>query len=238
MNTIERLVPDQLSPGDATGQATLDLHCQRYEFAARHLRAGRLLDIASGVGYGTFLLGTRANSVTEAIGVDLSPDAIAYARQRYASEVVRFVQHDAMSFTDEKGFDTIVSIETLEHISDPAGLVLHLIDLLHSHGVLIASVPTTPSMDVNPYHMHDFSEHSFREMMTNCGLREIAHLRQVQPYPLVKTLLRKEPRMKDMRQNLVGYYFRHPAGFIKRIWSTLWQGFTNRYITIVWQKDE
>ena len=63
-STIERIVPDAVSPGDATGQATLELHLRRYKFAATQLRPGRLLDIACGVGYGTRLMAVKGSGVT------------------------------------------------------------------------------------------------------------------------------------------------------------------------------
>src|SRR5262249_52472525 len=141
-----------------------------------------------------------------------------------------------MTLTDEKGFDSIVSVETLEHVPDPSGLITTLVGLIRPGGVFIASVPTTPSVDVNPYHLHDFTERSFRRMVTRHGLRELACLRQVQPYPLMRTLKRSESRMKDMRQGLVSYYLRHPWALTKRLWSTLRYGFTNRYLTVVWQR--
>ncbi len=235
MSTIERLVFDQVAPDDVTGQATLELHLQRYKFAAKHIKPGRLLDIACGVGYGTHLMAKKVDDMVESIGVDLSQEAIEYARQHYASRRVQFQQHDAMTFTD-KGFDSIVSIETLEHVPDPIGLIKQLVELLRPRGVFIASVPITPSVDANPYHLHDFTERSFQRMVTVHGLKELACLRQVQPYPLVKTLKREESRMKDMRQHLILYYINHPWALVKRLRSTLRYGFTNRYLTIVWQK--
>jgi SAM-dependent methyltransferase len=174
--------------------------------------------------------------IAEAVGVDLSQEAVEYARHHYASRRVNFQQHDAMTFTDEKGFDSIVSIETLEHVPDPVGLITRLVRLIRTGGVFIASVPTTPSVDANPYHLHDFTERSFRRMGSAHGLKELTSLRQVQPYPFVKTLKREESRMEDMRQHLFLYYFNHPWAFAKRLWSTLRYGFTNRYLTIVWQK--
>jgi len=149
VSTIERLIADQVAPDDVTAQATLKLHLQRYEFAAKHLKPGRLLDIACGVGYGTHLIAEKASDIAKAIGVDLSQQAIEYARQHYASGRVQFQQHDAMTFADDRGFDSIVSVETLEHVPDPSGLINHLVGLLRSDGVFIASVPTIPSMDVN-----------------------------------------------------------------------------------------
>ena len=55
-DSLERLVPDTLDPDDATGRATFELHLERYRFASGHLRPGRALDLACGVGYGTALL--------------------------------------------------------------------------------------------------------------------------------------------------------------------------------------
>ncbi len=112
--SLERLVPDELEPGHVTGSETLRLHLERYEFAARHARPGRLLDMACGVGYGTRLLVDRVRPPVSAMGVDISEEAIAYARKRYGGCDVEFRGANALQFHDPDGFDTIVSIETLE----------------------------------------------------------------------------------------------------------------------------
>ena len=108
-----------------------------------------------------------------------------------------------------------------------------LVGALRPGGVLVASVPTTPSVDVNPHHLHDFTERSFRAIV---ALREIDCLRQIQPYPLISVLRRTETRMTDMRHDLVGYYARHPRAAIRRLAATLRFGFTNRYLTVVWRR--
>ncbi|MCJ7694026.1 MAG: class I SAM-dependent methyltransferase [Anaerolineaceae bacterium] len=236
-NSIERIIPEQAISDDITGQSSLKLHIERYEFALKHLRPGRLLDIACGVGYGTLLLVEKSNKTTIAIGVDLSRDAISYANTHYAHEKIIFREHDAMTFSDEEGFDSIVSLETLEHVTDPFILISQLENLLHPGGVIIASVPTTPSMDVIPYHLHDFTEHSYRKMMTIHGLKEIYCLRQIQSFKPDQILKREESRMKDLRTDLLKYYFKKPMALVKRLWSTIRYGFTNRYLTVVWQKD-
>jgi cyclopropane fatty-acyl-phospholipid synthase-like methyltransferase len=225
-----------LNPNDITGQMTLQLHLQRYEFAAKHLKSGRVLDIACGVGYGTHFIADNVTQITEAIGVDICEEAIQHAILHYSDRRVQFHQHDAMTFTDDIGYDSIVSLETLEHVSEPATLIKHLYELLRSEGMFIASVPTTPGVDVNRYHFHDFTERSFRNMVRVHGFTEIASLIQVQPYPLMKTLRREESRMQDMRQDLVSYYLHHPKALAKRLWSTLRYGFTNRFLTVAWKK--
>ena len=237
--SLERLVPDALAPGDVTGEAALRIGLERYAFAARHARPGRLLDLACGVGYGSALLAERAAGVAELVGVDRCADAIAYAERRYADPPrLRFLEADAMAFADAAGFDTIVSIETIEHLPDPPGFVTRLARLLRPGGVLVGSVPTTPSVDANPHHLHDFSERSFRRLFAAHGLREIAALRQVQPFGLRSVLTRSEARMAHVRPDLARWYAAHPGALLRRLAATLRYGFANRYLTVAWQAPE
>lgn len=234
-DTLERLVPDELDPRDATGRATLELHIERYRFAARHLRPGRVLDIACGVGYGAALLAARPD--VEVLGVDVSEHAIAYARQRCAGPRLEFCVADALAFEDAQGFDTIVSLETVEHVANPGLLIARLAGMLRPGGSLIASVPTTPSVDLNPHHRHDFGERSFRRLVAQRAprLREVAALRQVQPVSPLRVLRRDERRMRDLRESLPRYYLGHPGALLRRILATLRFGFSNRYLTVAWR---
>ncbi len=233
-DSLERLVPDRLAALDASGLATLDLHLARYEFAARHLQPGRALDLACGVGYGTRLLADRA--AVHVVGADLSAEAIAYAQSRYAGPGVEFRVVDAMRLEDAEGFASIVSLETLEHLPDPAGFLARAVALLRPGGSFVASVPTTPTTDVNPHHHHDFSERSFRRAVGVHGLAELGCLRQVQRVPWTAALSRHELRMGDSRKNLLAYYARNPRVFVSRIAATLRHGLATHYITIAWRK--
>src|SRR5215468_4972968 len=233
--SLERLVPDELAPGDVTGGEALRISLERYEFAARHARSGRLLDVACGVGYGTRLLADRGAGHIEALGVDLSPEAIEYARARYGGADARFLAADAMAFEDSAGFDTIVSIETIEHLPAPAAFVARLVALLRPGGMLVASVPTTPSVDANPHHLHDFSARSFRRLLAPHGLAERDALVQEQPWRPGAVLARSEPRLRSVRRGLPAWYARHPGSLARRIASTLRYGFANRYLTAAWQ---
>ena len=235
-SSLERLVPDNLSKTDVTGRETLALHIERYRFAARHAASGRALDIACGVGYGTRLLSDENPGLSSCLGVDLSPDAVRYAETRYAGSGVSFTQGDALEFRDAEGFDTIISLETIEHVSDPQRLIDNLAQMLRPGGVLVASVPTTPSVDINPHHLHDFTERSFRRMVRGHPLRERAHLVQLQAVSPMAVLRRSEKRLNDRRTHLLRYYARHPEACLERAWATLRYGFANRYIAIAWQR--
>src|SRR5260370_283810 len=69
--TGERVIPDQVEP-DLWSE-----HLARYAFAQRYAAGKHVLDCGCGTGYGTFELGQAAAEVT---GLDLSCDAIEYAR--------------------------------------------------------------------------------------------------------------------------------------------------------------
>jgi SAM-dependent methyltransferase len=234
-STLERLVPSALDPEDATGQETYQLHLQRYDFASRFVTSGRVLDCACGVGYGSHRLldaGERSHRVT---GVDIDQSAIAYARANFSDPRLDYVCADASQF-DAEPFDVIVSFETIEHVADPTALIANFVRLLAPGGLLIASVPVTPSVDVNPFHLHDFTPSSFRRMFLRHGLTEVDSLLQRQPYQPLKMLAGKETRLSDMRKNLVGYYAVHPKAALKRLYSTATDGYCNKYLTCVWRR--
>jgi SAM-dependent methyltransferase len=218
----------------ATGEPTLELHLTRYKFAAQRIRPGRVLDIACGVGYGTNLLST-VDGIQMAIGVDISADAIDYARSHYQHGGIRFIRADALEFNDEAGFDNIVSLETIEHVPDPSALLAHLAGLLKPDGILIGSVPITPSVDANPHHRTDFTAASFRKMAKALGLVELDSLVQDQAYDPIAILRGKEKRSGGIRRNLPAYYLQNPGRLWARIRSTLFDGFKNRYLTIAWK---
>ncbi len=233
--SLERIVPPMLEDEGATGKPTLELHLTRYKFALEHIQPGRVLDIACGVGYGTKLL-SDASAIRAAIGVDISTDAIEYARSHYGHDGIEFVTADALEFADASGFENIVSLETIEHVPDPRALLAHLTSLLKPNGILIGSVPITPSVDANPHHRTDFTADSFRKISKALGLVELDSLCQDQSYDPIAILSGKEKRSSGIRRSIPAYYLANPDRLWARIYSTLRHGFKNRYLTIAWRK--
>lgn len=231
VESLERIVPAHVDSQCPIQSESLELHLERYEFAKRHLRPGRVLDIACGVGYGSAMLAegnTESGSVT---GVDCSADAIEYAKSEYARKNIHFVVHEANSFASAERFDTIVSLETVEHMARPQEFLVHLLTLLKPEGVIIASVPITPSTDGNPHHLHDFTRRSFIEMANGLGLYESESFEQVQPFRV--SGLKRNSRLKNMRRNMFAYYCQHPSSLVKRVRSLVVDGLNNRYLTLV-----
>ena len=234
--TLERIVPLELDKLGATGRATYDLHLQRYVFASRHLRGSTVLDIACGVGYGTRSLIDKCPNLSQAHGVDISASAIAYAQKNYQVPRIQYFCEDANRFRGLGVYDTIVSLETVEHVSKPQVFLAHLTGLLRPGGVLIASVPTTPSMDGNPHHRTDFTEKSIRRLGSSVGLREIAALTQTQHFDIRAVTSGSERRLERTRADLLRFYATRPQKLVLRAWASLRYGFVNRYITIAWEK--
>ena len=234
---MERIVPDYLT--NRFDLESLKLHYDRYRFAGKHLMPGRILDIACGTGYGAHLFATEFNqSVTEIVGVDISAESISYARRRYLLPKIKFIESDALLFSDEHKFNSIVTLETIEHLPDPAAFISRLYDLLLPDGVLIASAPVTLSTDINPYHLHDFSEKTFRALFDPDAFTVIDTLQQTQPVSFSDLIKRKKnKRAEGIRKNLLAYYLSHPRILFARGRSILTDGFSNKYRVLALQKN-
>jgi 2-polyprenyl-3-methyl-5-hydroxy-6-metoxy-1,4-benzoquinol methylase len=235
LTSLERIVPDDIHADEATGCGTLRLHLDRYQFAKQHLVQGSVLDIACGAGYGTALL-SESPLITSALGVDICDEAIAYAAKRYASRRASYERKNALEFSPIQPFDNVVSLETIEHVGDPAALFALLVSWTAPGGRLIASVPITPSVDVNPHHKTNFSANSFRRMADRHPLRYVNSFIQVQPFNPSSIALRRETRAVNMRRNLALFYLRNPSQLFSRLWSLWADGFVNKYVTVVYER--
>ncbi|PJJ64251.1 class I SAM-dependent methyltransferase [Chryseobacterium geocarposphaerae] len=142
-----------------------DEHLNRYLYALQYTSQKKVLDIACGCGYGTFLMAEKgAESV---IGVDLSEDAIRYGNHRYARQNLKRFVADATTFNHDYLFDIIVSFETIEHIPDYSGFIENLYRNLSDNGTLLISTPitkTTTTSPQNPYHMIEWNFYDFQNL--------------------------------------------------------------------------
>lgn len=110
----------------------------RYCWAAELVVGGRVLDAACGAGWGTALLARRAG---EAVGIDLSPPAIAEARREHG-ERAGFHEGDLceMPFGDGE-FDHVVCFEALAQVDETGRALDELRRVLRPRGTLLVSAP-------------------------------------------------------------------------------------------------
>lgn len=156
----ERIVPDQTEPG------IVALHRKRYEFALPFCAGMDVLDLGCGVGYGTALLAEQAR---RAVGVDVDPETIAYARRRYAAPNVEFREDDALALGVPDGsFDVVCSFETIEHVPDADAFVHEVRRVLRPGGAFLVSTPRaerTLARPTNPHHAVELSQADFEAVL-------------------------------------------------------------------------
>lgn len=131
--TGERFIPTL--PGDIRLE-----HFHRYDWCRSLARGKRVLDIASGEGYGSNLLASVANSV---IGVDISSEAVTHAQTVYRQTAnLTFLQGSAAAIPlPDKSVDLVVSFETIEHHTQHEEMMAEIRRVLTDDGMLVISSP-------------------------------------------------------------------------------------------------
>ncbi|EPE63152.1 methyltransferase domain protein [Exiguobacterium sp. S17] len=179
--TGERVIPDQMNP---TNGMLLE-HIARYQFAALFLE-GRVLDFASGSGFGSQLIAKiQKKSVDEVVALDISEDAIQYAQGRYFHPKVKYVVGDVLDRTlpDQLGtFDCIVSFETIEHVEDFEGFMANVSELLKPGGMLVLSTPFGQGIGKptnEPFHVHQFTNQEFKALFASFSSTDFYYQRGV-----------------------------------------------------------
>ena len=150
-----------------------DGHVFRYHFATAYIKPNdRVLDLACGMGYGSYVLGENS-LCSKVTGVDIHVEGLEYANNMYGSEKTSFHLGNAedLNFIASNSFDIVCSFETLEHLPNPELLLQELYRVIAPGGRLIISVPNDWSddsgRDPNPYHYNVYTWQSFIEQVSN-----------------------------------------------------------------------
>ena len=145
-------------------------HWHRYAFASTFANGRRVLDAASGEGFGSALLARTAGSV---LGVDIDITAIEHARARYgAAANLHFEQADVtvLDHLADASFDLIVSFETLEHVQAQERLLDGFARLLAPGGLLLLSTPDKRNYSdatgvANEHHVRELYREQFEALL-------------------------------------------------------------------------
>ncbi|HLO13090.1 MAG TPA: class I SAM-dependent methyltransferase [Pseudoneobacillus sp.] len=177
--TGERIIPKTMKMMNGM----LLEHIARYYFALPYIK-GRVLDIACGTGYGCHLVAKdRKREVTEIIGVDIDEETIQYATREYHHQKVTYVRGNAVDsqLPEKLGmFDTILSFETIEHVSDDLTFMENLYQMLKPGGTLVLSSPFgrgrgKPTSE--PFHVHQLTPEEFEQLFEKFSSVEIFYQR-------------------------------------------------------------
>ena len=171
---VQRDQPPGVPPLHLTGERTLPdvpeenywyrRHLVVYEWIAERVAGKKVVDVASGEGYGADVLARRASSV---LGIEPNPEAYEHARLKYPR--VTFRRAIAETFTEP--CDALVFLQTIEHVADPGAVLEHFKAQLRPGGVAYVSTPNVltlapPGADRsgNPWHVKEYEAGEFRAL--------------------------------------------------------------------------
>jgi len=230
--TLERIHPKNIDTDNELDYASYKLHIERYAFATRFIKENnQVFDMACGVGYGSDYIAKQCPNV-KIKGIDISESAISYARTHYSLPNIEFTQANILEYEDSVLADVVVSLETVEHLKQPELFIEKVSKILKPNGVFIVSVPTTPSLDFNPFHLHDFTEKSIKKLVQQHGFTIIDQQQQIQAIDIMQLLFKRDQRIKVSGSGLLDYYKRHPSYMFTRAKAILIHGFKNKYVTL------
>jgi len=147
-------------------------------------RDGKLLDVGTGFG---FFLSEMKNQGWDAVGVEISPKAIDYARDVLGLTVYPGPA-EKVGFPDNY-FDAVTGFYVIEHLPDPLAFLRECYRILKPGGVLLLRYPhTTPIKNFLhflgiqnrlydlPAHLSDFSPRMIQQCLEKIGFRKCRHL--------------------------------------------------------------
>lgn len=143
-------------------------HMARYAVLQPYVCGLRVLDIACGEGYGSWLL--KEWGAASVVGVDVSREGVEAAQRQFGREGVRYLVADACSVAGvltPGSFDVIASFETIEHVRDPTQFLLGLKQLAASGARIFISCPNDHAAllpeQSNPYHLRKYTFEEFQD---------------------------------------------------------------------------
>lgn len=133
-------------------------HYHRYALARDLVAGKRVLDFASGEGYGSAML---AEVAAEVVGVDIDAPSVKHAQLNYGGPTLRFVVGsitDPAVLADAGQFDVITCFEAIEHVEDHAGLMELVRARLAPGGLLLISTPDTEIYSHEHHNCNEFQD--------------------------------------------------------------------------------
>ncbi len=205
---MNEVLVDQLErfePG-LKGQIAYE-HLHRYAICRECVSGARVLDLGSGEGYGTGLLGERASYVT---GLDVDADSVAAAQARHGVDgrvIFKVGSAHDLPFPDAS-FDVVVSFEMIEHVDRQERVIAEVRRVLKPGGLFVVS---TPSREVynqfkapNEFHVKELDQGEFAELLG----AEFAHVEMLGERIGVVSMLAPLDR-PDAASDYAGYIARY-----------------------------
>jgi O-antigen biosynthesis protein len=144
-------------------------HLHRYLWAAELVQGRRVLDLASGEGFGAAILAHSAESVT---GIEIDQRTVDHSSLNYGSERISFTLGDAqdLSAFPDDSFGAVVAFEMIEHVPDQQRVLSEVARVLAPDGLLMISTPDRRAYSdgetrANPFHVKELELGEFRTLL-------------------------------------------------------------------------
>jgi SAM-dependent methyltransferase len=135
---------------------------------AAPLARGRLLDVGCGDKPYESIFAPYVDSY---VGVE---HEATFAKTSASTRGRPDVYYDGKRLPFEDGsFDTVLSVEVLEHTPEPQGLVSEMARVLKRGGTLIVSAPFSFRLHEEPHDYFRYTPYGMREMLTRAGLTAV-----------------------------------------------------------------
>lgn len=135
-------------------------HLHRYALAMQISKDRVVLDIASGEGYGSYLISKNARKV---YGVDIDNISVLHAQAKYAfRDNLEYLCGSTSNIPlPDNSIDMVISFETLEHHDEHDKMMVEILRVLKNDGCLLLSSPEKSIYKQrdpnNPYHIKELS---------------------------------------------------------------------------------
>jgi SAM-dependent methyltransferase len=148
------------------------IHLARYASAISFVKGKRVLDIACGEGYGSYLL--KEAGALSVVGVDILETSISQAKKLFADKNLEYLVADLnkpLSVFKNHEFDIVISAETIEHLLNPEIFLETIKHLIKPDGIIILTCPNDHwyypfDNKSNPFHIRKYSFGEFQALST------------------------------------------------------------------------
>ena len=171
-------------------------HLVRYNLAKqiiiKKLSNKKIIDVASGVGYGSYIMSEVSDKV---ISIEINKTAHDKAKKYFAKENIEYVNSDVFDYSFSKS-DMIVCFEFLEHIKESKKLIKTI--SLSTNKLLIS----TPNELVKPYKQHPINPFHYRHWSPN----ELEELLDENGFKVIQWFCQKSGKYYDIKYGTNGKF--------------------------------
>jgi len=160
----------------------------------KYINGTSFLDIGCGEG---FFLSTAASAGYSTKGIEISQDAVAYAKREFGLDI------EARAFEElqlpENYFDVVTLWQVLEHLPRPLDILNEAHRILKPGGLIAASTPNIEGMpsnilrrrwwNIRTIHINQFSTKTLTGILKNAGFRNISSASYTESISLLMLLI-------------------------------------------------